>query len=104
MREKVFLGVQKNDKHLHTNMAKAGVAMVTKCLAKSLPKTHAGRRIRVHGCDPGWISVYEYYEHSRPWIVPPLDEVDGAARILFPVFAKLKSCQKTRRHFDELLF
>jgi hypothetical protein len=52
-----------------------------------------------------WISVDEYYEGSRPWQVPPLDEVDGAARILFPLMMGLRySCGKTRRHFLQLSY
>ena len=42
-------------------------------------------------------------EEKRPWIVPPLDEIDGAARILFPLFSNFQSCSKTRRHFFQLI-
>lgn len=97
--------VQKDDRHLHTNMAKAGLAMLTKCLSGAELKTVSGKGFRIHGCDPGWISVDEYYEAGRPWKVPPLDEVDGAARILFPVLKQLPgSFVKTRRHFFDLAY
>lgn len=56
----------------------------------------------IHGVNPGWISVDEYYEEDRPWVVPPLDEIDGAARILHPLFAKLSSCGVTRNHYHRL--
>lgn len=97
--------VNKGDCHLHTNMAKAGLAMLTKCLKGSHLRTDAGKPFYIHGCDPGWISVDEYHEEGRPWNVPPLDEIDGAARILYPVMKQLKgSFAKTRRHFHTLTY
>jgi NAD(P)-dependent dehydrogenase (short-subunit alcohol dehydrogenase family) len=98
-REGLF-NVQKSAFHFHTNMAKAGLAMLTRCLKSCRFRTDNGMTLCFHGCDPGWISVDEYYEKSRPWIVPPLDEVDGAARVLFPIMKGMKeSCSRTRRHF-----
>ena len=103
-REGVFK-TKKEDLHLQTNMAKAALHMLTKCLArKSDLITEAGSRFSIHGCDPGWFSVDEYYESDRPWVVPPLDEIDGAARILFPLFAQLPGCSPTRRHFYQLTY
>ena len=104
-REGLF-DVDKGDSHVHTNMAKAALAMLTKCVSNNDQlRTTAGVPIRVHGCDPGWISVDEYYEEDRPWRVPPLDEVDGAARVLFPLFKNIAgSCRKTRRHFCHLTY
>jgi NAD(P)-dependent dehydrogenase (short-subunit alcohol dehydrogenase family) len=97
--------VKKNGIHPHTNIGKAGMSMLTKCLVESNLKTDKGQQFSIHGCDPGWISVDEYYEHDRPWNVPPLDEVDGAARILFPIFNNIKfSNSKTRRHFKILTY
>jgi hypothetical protein len=43
----------KSDRHIHTNMAKAGVAMLTKCLKSAKLRTEAGQPVLVHGCDPG---------------------------------------------------
>jgi NAD(P)-dependent dehydrogenase (short-subunit alcohol dehydrogenase family) len=100
-REGLF-DVAKSDKHIHLNMAKAGLAMLTKCLVGSKLKTPSGVPFSIHGCDPGWFSIDEYYEETRPWIVPPLDEIDGAARILYPVFKNLTSCSFTRKHFTIL--
>ncbi|MDK1286355.1 SDR family NAD(P)-dependent oxidoreductase [Pseudoalteromonas umbrosa] len=103
-REGVF-NTKKADLHLQTNMAKAALHMLTKCLARKPDLlTESGKRFAVHGCDPGWFSVDEYYEDDRPWVVPPLDEIDGAARILFPLFAKLPGCSPTRRHFYQLSY
>lgn len=95
--------VKKTDIHVHSNMAKAALHMLTKCLAGAKWYSQAGR-IRVHGVDPGWISVDEYYEHSRPWLAPPLDEIDGAARILHPIFSQADSCSKTVRHYYQLSY
>ncbi|KAF7785843.1 hypothetical protein PRUB_a0237 [Pseudoalteromonas rubra] len=96
---------KKEDLHLQTNMAKSALHMLTKCLArKSDLVTESGVRFSVHGCDPGWFSVDEYYESESPWVVAPLDEIDGAARILFPLFAELPGCSPTRRHFYQLTY
>ncbi|KAL7713137.1 Short-chain dehydrogenase [Entamoeba marina] len=92
-REGLF-DVKKGCYHPHTNMAKAALAMLTLTLIKTSLRTTSGKKIRIHGCDPGWISVDEYYEESRPWIVPPLDEVDGAARILYPLLLMQNHQQK----------
>ncbi|SHO57935.1 SDR family NAD(P)-dependent oxidoreductase [Vibrio quintilis] len=103
-REGIFK-TRKEDLHIQTNMAKAALHMLTKCLArKSDLMTESGQRFAVHGCDPGWFSVDEYYKNDRPWVVPPLDEIDGAARILFPLFAKIAGCSPTRRHFYQLTY
>jgi NAD(P)-dependent dehydrogenase (short-subunit alcohol dehydrogenase family) len=101
-REGLFLG--KSCKHYHTNMSKAALAMLTWSLRPMNLKTTNGHKFLIHGIDPGWISVDEYYEESRPWIVPPLTEIDGAARIVYPIMADLKySCFKTRRHYTEFI-
>lgn len=94
-----LLGVRKSQFHVHTNMAKAALHMLTSGLVEQDYKTNAGLRFQIHGCDPGWISQDEYWADKMPWPVPPLDELDGAARILFPIFAKKESCRQTRRHF-----
>lgn len=96
--------IDKSGNHIHTNMAKASLAMLTKCLLSSKLKTIKGTPFSIHGCDPGWFSIDEYYEDHRPWIIPPLDEIDGAARILYPLFKNLRSCGFTRRHFHQLIF
>ncbi len=58
-REGLFT-VEKNAKHIHTNMAKAGLAMLTKGLKSAKMKTHEGRSFSIHGCDPGWISYLRW--------------------------------------------
>ncbi len=95
-----LLDVHKTSNHMHTNMAKSGLHMLTRCLQGI--KTCSGHSISVHGCDPGWISIDEYELKGSPWILPPLDEIDGAARILYPLWTSAPSEWRTRRHF--LLF
>jgi NAD(P)-dependent dehydrogenase (short-subunit alcohol dehydrogenase family) len=90
--------------HIHLNMAKSAMSMLTRGLVDSHLVTHEGKPFSIHGSDPGWISVDEYYEEPRPWVVPPLDEIDGASRILYPLFKKLSSCRKTRRHYTTLTY
>ncbi|GAB1224312.1 hypothetical protein ENUP19_0188G0023 [Entamoeba nuttalli] len=102
-REGIF-HCQKTKYHIHTNMAKASLAMLTLCLCSSNLKTENGIPFSVHGCDPGWISVDEYYENDKPFNVAPLDEVDGASRVLYPLFKELRSKSKTRRHYTKLTF
>jgi NAD(P)-dependent dehydrogenase (short-subunit alcohol dehydrogenase family) len=98
-----LLNVKKSKFHMHLNMAKSAMSMFTRCLASSKLKTNNNEYFRIHGVDPGWISVDEYYEDNCPWIVPPLDEIDGAARILYPLFKNLSTCSKTRRHFCNIV-
>ena len=98
-----LINVKKSKFHIHLNMAKIGLSMLSKCLISIKLKTIHNELFRIHGVDPGWISVDEYYEKNRPWNVPPLDEIDGASRILYPLFANLQSSSKTRRHFHQLI-
>lgn len=102
-REGLF-NVNKSQFHIHTNMAKAGLAMLTKCLISCKLKTSKNKCFKIHGVDPGWISVDEYYEKTRPVLVPMLDEIDGASRIVYPIFKNLDSCGKTQRHYNQLIY
>lgn len=92
--------------HPHTNMAKAALAMLTRTLVedKSLVSHTTGRRASINGCDPGWISLDEYEANTCPYVVPPLDERDGAARILHPVWINALSHRRTVRHFYKLSY
>lgn len=95
----------KTAKHMHTNMAKSAMCMFTRVLIEhNYVSNTTGKKFCIHGCDPGWISVDEYDLEGSPWIVPPLDEVDGAARILYPLFMNRSSNPKTRRHFEFFRF
>ena len=73
---------QKLARHVHTNMAKASLNMMTHSIASDF----ASDRIFVYSCDPGWVSNqfppgYEISQEFKPY----LSYDDGAARILYPV-------------------
>jgi NAD(P)-dependent dehydrogenase (short-subunit alcohol dehydrogenase family) len=96
--------VLQNARHIHANMGKTARAMLTRCLPEHRMRTDSGLPFAIHGVDPGCFSVDEYSEGDRIWIVPPLDEIDAAARMLYPIFMKLDSSKKTRRNFIDMLY
>jgi NAD(P)-dependent dehydrogenase (short-subunit alcohol dehydrogenase family) len=79
----------KTSRHPHTNMAKAALNMLTRTAASRLAK--AG--IFMNSVDTGWVTE----ENPHPTrvrvrtdgFVPPLDEVDGAARVYDPIIRGL---------------
>ena len=73
---------QKLARHVHTNMAKASLNMMTHSIAADFAKD----RIFVYSCDPGWVSNQfpPEYEISRNF-TPYLTFEDGAARLLYPI-------------------
>jgi NAD(P)-dependent dehydrogenase (short-subunit alcohol dehydrogenase family) len=80
----------KTDKHPHTNMAKAALNMMTLTSARDYVK----HGIFMNAVDTGWvtdedpaeISARKKEEHD---FQPPLDIVDGAARVMDPIFSGL---------------
>lgn len=96
-----LMQTRKDHRHPHLNMVKSAVAMLTKSLSNTKLTTLSGNRFMIHGVDPGWFSMDEYTEDERPMMVPPLDEVDGAARVLYPVFKKMNTSPLTQRHFNK---
>lgn len=73
---------QKLARHVHTNMAKASLNMMTHSIASDFARD----RIFVYSCDPGWVSNqfppgYEISQQFEPY----LSFDDGAARILYPI-------------------
>lgn len=129
--------------HTHTNMAKAALSMMTRCLAmpyasekvltdyqeyhNDLPwfqrykhdyeenkydKKIIGRnnnmyknKVSIHGVDPGWFSVDEYsldVRKKKNLLFPPIDEIDAASRIVYPVFTNQDSFPGTWRHYVPL--
>ncbi len=98
-----LISPRKSGFHIHTNFGKTALHMLTACLPSYNWRTKAGKLFKIHGCCPGWISVDEYYEENRPWIVAPLDDVDGASRILYPLYHDLSSHRRTRRHYDQFM-
>ena len=99
-----LLTVRKGHKHIHTNMAKTALAMLTRSLSAPWSLRRSAvysqqRLIRVFGVDPGWSSTEEYLEAGCSVVIPPLDEVDAAARVLQPVWELMPSDGKTLRHY-----
>jgi NAD(P)-dependent dehydrogenase (short-subunit alcohol dehydrogenase family) len=75
--------------HPHTNMAKASLNMMTRTCADDLARDG----VLMNSVDTGWITnenplpIAE--RMSARGFAPPLDELDGAARVLDPVFTVL---------------
>jgi NAD(P)-dependent dehydrogenase (short-subunit alcohol dehydrogenase family) len=77
----------KTDKHPHTNMAKAALNMMTRTSAADYVRDG----IHMNSVDTGWVTDEDPAHHAaRKQAVhgfhPPLDIVDGAARIVDPLF------------------
>ncbi len=88
--EGVFSRGTKTDKHPHTNMAKASLNMMTLTSAPDYVKDG----IHMNAVDTGWVTDEDPAELSRRKqerhdFQPPLDIVDGAARICDPFFSGL---------------
>ncbi|WP_256645428.1 SDR family NAD(P)-dependent oxidoreductase [Thermomonas paludicola] len=76
----------KTTKHPHTNMAKAALNMMTRTAAAD----YHGDGIHMNSVDTGWVTDEDPAEIAARKIVeerfhPPLDIVDGAARIVDPI-------------------
>lgn len=76
--------------HPHTNMTKASLNMLTRTAAKDYER-HA---IFMNAVDVGWVSTGAREELRKKQFdvgyIPPLDPVDGAARILAPIIEGIK--------------
>jgi len=78
----------KTDKHPHTNMAKASLNMLTRTSAAD----YVQDGIHMNSVDTGWITDEDPAEVAARKTAmhgfhPPLDIVDGAARICDPIFS-----------------
>jgi NAD(P)-dependent dehydrogenase (short-subunit alcohol dehydrogenase family) len=82
-----FYREHKTDRHPHTNMAKAALNMIVRTSALDYAKDG----IHLNAVDTGWVTdedpahlaARKVEEHA---FAPPLDVVDGAARIVAPIF------------------
>ena len=76
----------KPDRHVHNNAAKAALNMITRSIAFSWQKDN----IFVNSVETGWITNEfpngSFGKKKDSVFLPPLDEIDGAARILDPIF------------------
>ena len=81
-----FYRTTKTDKHAHTNMAKAALNMMTRTSAPDFVKDG----IHMNAVDTGWITDEDPAVHAarkaEAGFSPPLDIIDGAARIVDPIF------------------
>ena len=81
-----FHRFHKEDRHPHTNMAKAALNMMTHTAASDFAKDG----IYMNAVDTGWVTDEDPIELSKRKeevhdFQPPLDIVDGAARVLDPL-------------------
>lgn len=77
----------KTDRHPHTNMAKAALNMMTRTSAADYVRDG----IHMNSVDTGWVTDEDPLELAKRKVAvhsfhPPLDIVDGAARIVDPLF------------------
>jgi NAD(P)-dependent dehydrogenase (short-subunit alcohol dehydrogenase family) len=81
-----FYRTTKTDKHPHTNMAKAALNMMTRTSAPDFVKDG----IHMNAVDTGWVTDEDPVHHAERkaelGFSPPLDIIDGAARIVDPIF------------------
>ncbi|MEZ5458950.1 MAG: SDR family NAD(P)-dependent oxidoreductase [Steroidobacteraceae bacterium] len=89
-----FYRTTKTDKHPHTNMAKAALNMMTRTSAPDYVRDG----IHMNAVDTGWVTDEDPVLHAARkaelGFAPPLDVLDGAARIVDPIFEG----QRTGQH------
>jgi NAD(P)-dependent dehydrogenase (short-subunit alcohol dehydrogenase family) len=82
-----FYRTTKTHKHPHTNMAKAALNMMTRTSAPD----YVQDGIHMNAVDTGWVTDEDPAAHAARkaglGFAPPLDIIDGAARIVDPIFA-----------------
>lgn len=92
--EGIFNMRNKTGKHPHTNMAKSALNMLTKTAAK----TYSREKIYMVGVDTGWVTNEFPNQYQSPSIdqtyIVPLDNIDGACRVLDPVFTYYNTGKK----------
>lgn len=88
-----FYRAKKTDRHPHTNMAKAALNMLTRTSAPD----YARDGLWMNAVDTGWITDEDPAAHAARkaelGFQPPLDIIDGAARIVDPYLVGLTTGQ-----------
>ncbi len=84
----------KTTRHPHTNMAKAALNMMTRTAAAD----YHNDGIHMNAVDTGWVTDEDPAELAARKVIeerfhPPLDIVDGAARIVDPIIAGINTGQ-----------
>lgn len=87
-----FYRTYKTTRHPHTNMAKASLNMMTRTSATD----YHNDGIHMNSVDTGWVTDEDPAELAARKIIeqrfhPPLDIVDGAARIVDPIIAGMNT-------------
>jgi NAD(P)-dependent dehydrogenase (short-subunit alcohol dehydrogenase family) len=82
----------KTTRHPHTNMAKAALNMMTRTSATD----YHNDGIHMNAVDTGWVTDEDPAQIAERKVIehrfhPPLDIVDGAARILDPIITGINS-------------
>jgi NAD(P)-dependent dehydrogenase (short-subunit alcohol dehydrogenase family) len=81
-----FYRTTKTERHPHTNMAKAALNMMTRTSAPDYLRDG----IHMNAVDTGWVTDEDPAVHAARkaelGFAPPLDIIDGAARIVDPIF------------------
>ena len=90
--EGIFSRGPKTDKHPHTNMAKAALNMMTLTASRDYVKDG----IHMNAVDTGWVTdedpaIHADRKKEELDFAPPLDIVDGAARVCDPFFSGLNT-------------
>ncbi|HEX9188986.1 MAG TPA: SDR family NAD(P)-dependent oxidoreductase [Vicinamibacteria bacterium] len=98
--EGVFSRGTKTFRHPHTNMAKAALNMLTLTSARDYVRDG----IHMNAVDTGWITDEDPFVHAsrkreQLGFEPPLDVVDGAARVLDPFLSGLNTGEHAHGRF-----
>lgn len=73
----------KTEFHVHTNMAKASMNMITRTLGNAWKEQF---NILMNSVDTGWVdNMFPHGSPTKTQVVLPIDVVDAAARILDPI-------------------
>jgi len=98
--EGIFSRGTKTHRHPHTNMAKAALNMLTLTSARD----YVLDRIHMNAVDTGWVTDEDPFVHAERkreelGFQPPLDIVDGAARVLDPFLFGVNTGQHQHGRF-----
>lgn len=90
----------KTEKHPHTNMAKASLNMLTRTSAADFSL----KGIFMNSVDTGWVTDEDPHMHAmrkrhEDGFHPPLDAIDGAARVVDPIFTGYTTDKHPFGHF-----
>ena len=91
---------KKSTRHPQTNMSKAALNMMTFTCARD----YFQKSVLVNAVDTGWVTdnapggLGAKAQMHETHVAPPLDEDDGASRVLDPIFRHLNSGGEFRQH------